>query len=320
MHQPPIVPASGNRPTPDEVVRQLRQLPSSPQVLPKLKNLLGDGNSSLFEVVALIRLDQGISARVLQMGNSAYFSHGTRCYTVDEAVYRVGFDQVYELVLNAVSAQILIRPLTVYGLAADELWRMSVSCALAAEILARRINMEEDIAYTIGLFHGIGMVAIDEWAYLRQPELHFDSGTFPLETCEEERRALGFHNAEVGAALLRLWDFPTVMSEPLRWQYLPRGTTAHLHLAGLLHVAKWLRTAVCRNTTRLPLPEASLLRALNLTSHQLLELVIEVKSRLADVNALLSIGTKTGIEANAHEFIEGEMPIEISSHRLDFRE
>ncbi len=299
MHQPPTAPANFNHPTPDEVVRQLRQLPSAPQVLPKLKNLLGDGNSSLFDVVSLIKLDQGIAARVLQIGNSAYFSHGTRCYTVDEAVYRIGFDQVYGLVLNAVSSQLLIRPLTVYGLTADELWRMSVTCALAAEILAKRINLEEDIAYTIGLFHGIGMVAIDEWAHQRQPELSFKAGPLPLETCNEERKVLGFHNAEAGAALLRLWDFPTVMSEPLRWQYLPRGTSAHAPLAGLIHVAKWLRTAVCRNTTQLPLPEASLLRALKLTPTELVDSVKDVSARLAEVNALLNIGSDEEIIINS---------------------
>jgi HD-like signal output (HDOD) protein len=289
MHQSSVVPSAESRPTPDEVVRQLRHLPSAPQVLPKLKKLLGDGNSSLYDVVALIRLDQGIAARVLQMGNSAYFSHGVRCYTVDEAVYRVGFDQVYELVLNAVSSQILIRPLTVYNLAADELWRMSVTCAIAAEILSKRIHLESDIAYTVGLFHGIGLVAIDEWAYLRQPDLRFNSSTLPLESCEQERKVLGFHNGEVGAALLRLWDFPTVMSEPLHWQYLPRGTSAHLPLSGMLHVAKWLRTAVCTNTTEIPLPEASLLQALNLSGSQLKELIEAVASRLTAVNSLLEI-------------------------------
>lgn len=283
------MPSSENRLTPDEVVRQLRQLPSAPQVLPRLKKLLTDGNSSLFDVVTLIKLDQGIASQVLQMGNSAYFSHGARCFTVDEAVNRVGFDHVYELVLNAVSAQILIRPLTVYGLAAEELWRMSVTCAMAAEILARHVGQEQDIAYTIGLFHGIGLVAIDEWAYLRQPELRFTAKSFPLETCEEERQTLGFHNAEAGAALLRLWEFPAVMSEPLRWQYLPRGTTAHFPLAGLLNVAKWLRTAVCTNTTKLPLPETALLRGLNLTPAHLLELVEVVQTRLTAVNTLLEI-------------------------------
>ena len=91
----------------DEVVRDMEHLPSAPRVLPRLKHLLCDGNTAMAEVVEMIRLDPGIAARVLQFGNSAYFSHGVRCYTVDEAVNRVGYDQIYELVAGAVASRYL---------------------------------------------------------------------------------------------------------------------------------------------------------------------------------------------------------------------
>ena len=67
----------------DEVVRDLEHLPAAPRVLPRLKQLLSDGNTAMSEVVEMVRLDPGIAARVLQFGNSAYFSHGLRCYTVE---------------------------------------------------------------------------------------------------------------------------------------------------------------------------------------------------------------------------------------------
>jgi hypothetical protein len=116
----------------DELVRGVEYLPSAPRVLPRLKQLLRDGNSSMHEVVEMVRLDPGIAARVLQFGNSAYFSRGLRCYTVEEAVNRVGYEQIYELVATAVAAQVLVRPLETYTLDADELWHSSIACALAA--------------------------------------------------------------------------------------------------------------------------------------------------------------------------------------------
>ena len=122
--------------SPEAIVREVVCLPSAPKVLPRLKQLLSDGNSATHEIVALIRLDPGIAARVLQMGNCAYFATGVRCFTVDEAVTRVGYDRVYELVAYAVASQVLVRPLDIYGIEADELWRMSVACALAAAKLS----------------------------------------------------------------------------------------------------------------------------------------------------------------------------------------
>src|SRR4051812_48726749 len=61
--QPSIMPAL------DEVVRGLEHLPSAPRVLPRLKQLLCDGNTAMDEVVSMVRLDPGIAARVLQFGN-----------------------------------------------------------------------------------------------------------------------------------------------------------------------------------------------------------------------------------------------------------
>src|SRR5688572_31040501 len=117
----------------------------------------------------------------------------------------------------------------------------SITCALAAESIAEQTNVDRNIAYTVGLLHSIGMVVIDDWAVRNRPEIRFGQRTLPLEACEAERAKLGFHQAEAGAALLRSWDFPPAMLEPVRWQYLPNGTAAHFPLAALLHVAKWLR-------------------------------------------------------------------------------
>lgn len=296
---------------PDDVVRQLRHLPSAPRVLPKLKKLLSDGNSAMHEVVLMIRLDPGIAARVLQMGNSAYYSHGLRCYTVDEAVNRVGYDQIYELVAHAVASQVLVRPLIAYGIEADQLWRMSVTCALAAEIFADQLRIDRDVAYTVGLLHGVGMVAIDEWAFRQQLGLCFTARALPLETCEAERATLGFHNAEAGAALLRLWEFPAVMSEPVRWQYLPRGTTAHFQLAAVLYLAKWLRSAVCEENIELAPPDPALLRSAHTSMAQLERLIGQVRTRLADVSSLLDVGT---VEHAKLVFPNGERAID--GHRV----
>jgi len=282
----PPFPANEGALTPDEVVRQLLELPSAPRVLPRLKRLLSDGNSSIRDVVEMIRLDPGIAARVLRMGNSIYYSQGLRCYTVDEAMNRVGYDHVYELVANAVASQVLVRPLEVYGMDPDDLWRQSVACGLAAETLARQLNLDVDVAYTVGLLYGVGLVAIDEWAFRQKLPWRFAPGPLPLETCHTERAVLGFHNAEAGAALLRLWEFPAVMTEPVRWQYLPRGTAAHLPLAAALHVAKWVRAEIC-GAPGTPRPEATLLRSMNLSNPGLDRLVAEVRTRFESVSSLL---------------------------------
>ena len=278
--------------TPDEIVRELKHLPSAPRVLPRLKQLLSDGNSAMHEIVALVRLDPGIAARVLQVANSAYYSKGVRCVTVDEAVNRVGYDQIYELVSYAVASQVLVRPLEVYAIDADELWKMSVACALAAEALAERTQQDRNIGYTIGLLHCVGMVVIDEWALRNARALKLKTVGFPREAVEQERAAFGFTQADIGCSLLTHWEFPVEMSEPVRWQYAPRASASFARMACLLFAAKWVRSAVCSPTiaARPPLPDASQLMPLGITPATLNTLAGDVTRRLAAVSSLLSVG------------------------------
>jgi len=290
--------------SPEDIVREVNHLPSAPKVLPRLKQLLSDGNSAMHEIVTLIRLDPGIAARVLQTANSAYFnSKGVRCVNVDEAVQRVGYDEVYELVAYAVASQVLARPLEVYDLEADTLWRSSVACAIAAELLATRTDQDPNIAYTIGLLHRVGMVAIDEWALRHAPGLKFPSAPLPRETTEVERAALGFSQAEVGFALLKHWNFPTTMSEPLRWQYAPHASSGQGKMASLLLAAKWLRTAACGDPAHPPaLPEALSLQLLGFNPADLEAMLPEVIQQLADVSSLLEL---PGESRRGHTYFPG---------------
>ena len=278
--------------TPEEVVRQLRHLPSAPKVLPRLKQLLCDNNSSMHEIVALIRLDPGIVARVLQLANSAYFSKGVRCYTVDEAVQRVGYGHVYELVSYAVASQVLVRPLEVYGIEADDLWKMSVAGALAAELLAERTGQDRNVAYTVGLLHCVGMVAIDEWALRNARGLRLSIGTFPQEATKAERATLGFTQAEAGGALLRHWGFPSTIFEPVRWQYSPRASGSRERMATLLLAAKWLRNTVDGRCP--PLPAVEQLQPIALAPTVLSSIAVEVSRRLTLVSSMLE-GAEPGL-------------------------
>ncbi len=289
--------------TPADIVRELKHLPSAPKVLPRLKQLLGDGNSSMQEIVALIRLDPAIAARVLAVGNSAYYSKGTRCFNVEEAVNRVGYTQVYDLVSFAVASQVLVRPLAVYEIEADDLWKSSVACALAAELLAGRTGQDRDVAYTVGLLHCLGMVAIDAWALQHRPQLRLRNNGLPREATEAERAELGFTQADTGAALLNHWAFPHAMCEPVRWQYAPRASGGHTRMACLLHCAKWLRTVVCAapGTPRPPLPAEAALQMVPLRAAELPALVIELENRLREVSSLLEVDQHQGSTV-AHRF------------------
>ena len=143
----------------EAVAQAMRFPPSATRVLPLLKRHLVDINVDIQQIIDLVRLDPGISARVLHAANCTGVSRGVRCHSVAVAVNRIGFNPIFEIVANAVAEQVVVQSLVSYSLEADEFWRRSVVCGLAAEHLAELCDADGNVAYTSGLLHGVGMVA-----------------------------------------------------------------------------------------------------------------------------------------------------------------
>ena len=274
---------------PDDLIHDLTQLPSSPAVLPRLMEILRDNLSALEDSAALIKLDSGIAARVLQMANSSYYGKRDRCYDVEAAVGRIGVLKVYEIVAYAAAAPLLMRRLSTYAVEAEDLWRRSVSCALASEQIALRVGHDANLAYTAGLLHAAGMVAIDLWAADHSRALRLRWQGLPDESTPDEKRLIGFTNANVAAALLKGWGFWTTIVEPVRWQYEPRFAGGNVNLACTLHVAKWLRDAAHASDAALrpPLPQQFALDHLHLTPDGLDEIAVDVREAWAHAVELL---------------------------------
>ena len=116
----------------------------------------------------------------------------------------------------------------------------------------------------------------------------FKWGGFPDDCSAEEKNTIGFTNASVTAALLKHWDFPANIIEPIRWQYAPNFAGYHQKAACLLHVAKWLRDAapITRDDLLPPPPADWILGSLGLLSEDLRPLRLDVNAAFAKTMSL----------------------------------
>ena len=123
----------------DDYISAAHHLVPAPQVLPQILPLLNRPDIDTSAVVDLIAYNQSLTGNVLRMCNSAYFSRGTPIESLQHAVTHIGFGQVYDIVISAVTAVTYACPQKGYGVEANELWSHSVATAIAAQIVARRL-------------------------------------------------------------------------------------------------------------------------------------------------------------------------------------
>jgi len=76
------------------VIGRLDKLPSPPRILQRLAEVMSAPTVTLDEIAAVVADDPGLSAKVLQLVNSAYFGSGRRTSSVADAVSLLGTEQL----------------------------------------------------------------------------------------------------------------------------------------------------------------------------------------------------------------------------------
>lgn len=185
-------------------------LPAAPRVLPQLLTLLSDPDCETSQVVELISFDPGLTAKVLRIANSAAFGLAHPVTDIDEAVKRLGLKMIYQLVAAAAGSNALQTASKTTQPAG--LWEQSVTTALAAQILAKDLKLNEGAQFTAGLLHDIGKVVLAEvWKeqYLTLLEANPPD---PRELVDCEKEMFNVNHAELGGRLLAHWKFPPGIS------------------------------------------------------------------------------------------------------------
>ncbi len=226
--------------TPQSLVEDIEKLVSLPEICIKVNRLIDAPNYSAATLGDLIVRDTDLSARLLRIVNSAFFNLQAPVETISRAITVVGTNELRNLVMATSAARVFT------GIPADlvdvpEFWRYSLATGvIASELGARCRVLHAERLFVMGMLHDIGRLVI----YLKLPDASRDiqlvtGGDDSLLPAVEEE-ILGFTHAEVGEALLVVWNLPrsivTVVANhhhPMRARDF-RLETAILHLASAL--------------------------------------------------------------------------------------
>jgi putative nucleotidyltransferase with HDIG domain len=224
----------------DDYITNLRHLPPAPRVVPELMRLLNQPDVESSRVVKMISFDPALTANVLRICNSAYFGSASPTSDLQEAVTRLGFQQVYQLVAAATGARLLSPAQMGYGLEQGELWKHSVAAAIAAQIIARKTGDNENLVFTAALLHDIGKIVLSQSLNGVYSKLITETEMNQQSLLEAEKKILGVNHAEVGGQLLERWKFPPNIVSAVWFHHAPKGAGAHQRLASLVYLGNMI--------------------------------------------------------------------------------
>jgi len=199
------------------ILMGLEKLPAFPPVSQQLMELSGKSDVPLQRVARLVESDAVFSGEVLRLANSALFAFRYPINSIMQAIAILGMERLQGMVLT-IAMRDLIRPRKPSAVV-KQAWRHNLASALAAEWLADRNWFDRGAAYTGGLLHEVGILAV---ALLAEEELLLAATVAVRESrdlleCEEE--ILGINHRVVGEHLAQLWKLPPDLRQVISHQH-----------------------------------------------------------------------------------------------------
>lgn len=278
----------------ETILSRLDTLPPMPAVAVRLLNAAQDPDVDLARVAEWIERDPAMTANVLRACNAPIYGLRTRVTSVRQATSLLGLRKIVQIALTVLASRYLTPAQDGYALAAGELWRSSVTAALAAELLAERARYPSPgTAYTAGLLQDIGKIVLAEFVAPAVAEIRRLVDEEGMGWQEAEARVVGLPHPEVGARLLERWGFPEALVESVRCHHDPARATVDPALAQLSHLADAFTMALGQGLgadgLAYPLDEPSLALARITTPRDAEEVLAELHDRVRAAEDLFTL-------------------------------
>ncbi len=189
----------------DDLANDRLPIPTLPEVALRVRDTVEDENSTLMDVAKIIETDPALSARIIQVGNSALYRSANPAEHVHAAVMRMGLNTVRNIATSLVMKQLFQATNPVVDKYLRNTWKLSTDVAAFSAVLAKMTpGLDSDSALLAGLTHSIGISPILVLA---------ETDPVLLNDVNALNQLISDIHPKVGVAILQSWDFLPELTE-----------------------------------------------------------------------------------------------------------
>jgi len=223
-----------------ELVSKLESLPTLPTLYADLIHELDKDEPSVARIGQLVSEDMALTAKILQLVNSAFFGLSGQVSSATNAVGLLGLDIIKALILSThVLSKFQTDLLNVTDV--EYLWKHSLTVAGYAKAIAlmEKANQRAvDECFTAGLLHDLGKLILASAMNGKYGEVLSRIREKGTNLVAAEIEVLGCSHAEVAAYLMSLWGLPDNVIEGVAWHYHPsESAKSEFSTVATTHVA-----------------------------------------------------------------------------------
>lgn len=197
-----------------DLLEQSKDLPTLPEIYVRVSELLDSDTASVRDIGEAVQTDPSLTAKILKLVNSAFYGLPNRVTSISQSVSLLGRQQLKQVLMSSVLAGVF-SDINIVNFSMHDFWHHSIKTAIIARHLGmQNVNIiDHEAFFTAGLLHDIGRLVIAKVA----PEEMSAINDFSFDNAEDllklELEKLGMTHVEVGAAMLKKWKMPGLLTQ-----------------------------------------------------------------------------------------------------------
>ncbi|WP_286263266.1 HDOD domain-containing protein [Thalassotalea atypica] len=183
----------------------------------RIKELIDDETSTIDDIADVIIIDPALSGTILKLANSSFFNYPGKIDTIAKAVLVLGITEVYNLVIAYFTTE-AFKAIQAPADYLEEFWEQSVDCALLVKYLGGELKVpNSERLFILGLLHNLGELIVKQLAPAKV-EACAVNDKLEIMPWQQQQEVLGFTFGDCSAELLKQWQLPYSLIEPIRNQ------------------------------------------------------------------------------------------------------
>ncbi|TVM02652.1 MAG: GGDEF domain-containing protein [Candidatus Brocadia sp. WS118] len=216
--------------TKDDILKTVLKsssLPTLPTVACKLISVSSQEEIGMNEIANLVSKDASLSAKVLKMANSAFYSFPCKISTVHQAALRIGINVLRSLVLSISFFSIKAKnKKDVFDY--NRFWEQSLANAVASKLIMSEIGKSDlEEIFISGLLQNIGELILALCFPQQYEQVLLEASKSEKDIIELEEQIIGADHTFIGYEVAKNWGFPTILLTPIQYHHCPEGYTGN---------------------------------------------------------------------------------------------
>lgn len=207
----------------NDIESSFKNIQPIPQVALKILRMLSENEFDFKDLAKEVKKDQIISAQVLKFCNSAVFGGRGKIDTISDALLIIGQNSLAKIISTIAVKNLVANSDRGYSLVQGGLYHHAIGVALLSEKLSEKTGAAFPFsAYTCGLLHDIGKVALDQFVASALPLFYRDNDEWQAANMISlENKHLGMNHVTAGQKLAAMWELPETISSVIEYHHTP---------------------------------------------------------------------------------------------------